>query len=625
MRSLLYIYILIVMLLTTNCMNDSVAVDSDGDSSVGVVDSVVVGLGCSFSQKQVETTRMSVDATQDNEVFRGIEGLYLIPFATKGTIGVTDTRLWDYLELGHSLSSSSLISNNNAVYYEPLVLPYGTASFLVYAHAPAGSGSAKDKFEHGTLGHGFDAVASDCKPEDISFALEPIYATAAVPTAAQGIAKYLTNIATTSFTSPDAYYGDMSFRIRKTINYSWRNFDSYELTSLKTAFLDFVNNNMVMSGSSALLNKVLSNLYNALYPIAYNDDEKVSYYASNITGTETGSYYPNRRLATLIRSAIADPDYVLVTGGGANVSISLRDDYDNYPSTIYLPDGAAGIQWSDENDAFVVRMQTTPAAKIMSINRFCYPPILCYYGNSPIKTSDNDREKDHYISTNTWSNILGEYKSSSTKVVSTTRSVAICNPIEYSVGKLRVQIQCESPLADRSGLDIDVLSDIFPLTAVLVGQQHDVDYKFDPKPVSDEYTVYDREINKDKIYLRRQLSEKTKTLVFPTRKDEVVYVILEFRNESAFDFKGANGIIYKGAKFYMIAKLDPKDGLGYDADNSTLNRVFTKDHNTDVSFLVKNLKGAWSIIPDTRDPQLEIGVSMETKWIQSTTTNVKLD
>jgi hypothetical protein len=125
--------------------------------------------------------------------------------------------------------------------------------------------------------------------------------------------------------------------------------------------------------------------------------------------------------------------------------------------------------------------------------------------------------------------------------------------------------------------------------------------------------------------LRRQLSEKTKTLVFPTRKDEVVYVILEFRNESAFDFKGANGIIYKGAKFYMMAKLDPKDGLGYDADNSTLNRVFTKDHNTDVSFLVKNLKGAWSIIPDTRDPQLEIGVSMETKWIQSTTTNVKLD
>jgi hypothetical protein len=80
-----------------------------------------------------------------------------------------------------------------------------------------------------------------------------------------------------------------------------------------------------------------------------------------------------------------------------------------------------------------------------------------------------------------------------------------------------------------------------------------------------------------------------------------------------------------GSKFYMTAKLDPKNATGYNADDNTMNRVFSQDGYTEVTCVVSDLKGAWNVVPDTRDPQLEIGVSMEMKWTHSTTTNVLLD
>jgi hypothetical protein len=115
------------------------------------------------------------------------------------------------------------------------------------------------------------------------------------------------------------------------------------------------------------------------------------------------------------------------------------------------------------------------------------------------------------------------------------------------------------------------------------------------------------------------------TLVLPTRKDEEVYFVLEFENRSGVDFYGVNGLILHGSKFYMTAKLDPKDGTGYDPDNHTMNRIFAQDCVTQINCIVKDLKGAWNVVPDLRDPQLEVGVSMEMKWIQSTTTNLRLD
>ena len=178
--------------------------------------------------------------------------------------------------------------------------------------------------------------------------------------------------------------------------------------------------------------------------------------------------------------------------------------------------------------------------------------------------------------------------------------------------------------------EISVTGTNFPLTALIVGPQYDVAYNFDPSASSDEHAIYDPRVmdhENNPIYLipYSVATAYANTLVLPTKKDEVVYLILEFTNNSGVDFNGANGVIVNGSKFYMTAKLDPTKAVGYNADDNTMNRVFSQDGYTEVTCVVSDLKGAWNVVPDTRDPQLEIGVSMEMKWTHSTTTNVLLD
>lgn len=624
MRSLLYICVLIVMLLTTNCNNDSVAVDPNGELPVGTVDSVAVGLGVSLNRKYAKTSRMSATAAQTNGIFRGIADFYIIPYTTEGVIGPNDSPLKPTLELGRYVSESRLLSNNT-IFYKPVFVPKLTASFLVYGHAPAGS----DPFVYGSLS-GFNTIDQQTKTSDITFSLDPIFAATSVPTIAQELADYLTSIATIQNVLPTAYYGELFDRVQRSPIYRWSNPDSYSHSVLAEAFELLSNSDRVMGGSSSNLNRLLTVIYNRLYTVAKSDPTVVDYYASNSIAESMGTIYPYREMATAIRNSIANTDFVMLTGYGDNVTVTLKSPRHQYPASINLPDGAAGLQWNASEQAFQVVMQTKASAKVMAASRFCYPPFLCYYANSRIKISDSDSEENHYVATNSWSQILDEYHSTSTYVNSQTRAIAITDAINYGVAQLRISLKPILRLRDRGEEhEIQVTGTNFPLTAVLVGPQYDVAYDFNPLQSSDEHTVYDRQIvsdnNQSVFLLPYESTAFTQTLVMPTRKDEQVYFILEFENRSGVDFNGANGVILNGAKFYMTAKLDPKEGVGYDADDDTMNRVFAQDGYTEVTCVLKDLKGAWNVVPDTRDPQLEIGVSMETKWVQSTTTNVKLD
>lgn len=624
MRSLLYIYILIVMLLTTNCMNDSVAVDPDGGNPVGVTDSVAVGLGVSFNQKYTKTSRMAATAAQTNGNFRGIDDFFIIPYTTEGVIGPNDSPLKPTLELGRYVSASRLLSNNT-IFYKPVFVPKLTASFLVYGHAPASS----DPFAYGSLS-GFNTIDQQTKTSDITFSLDPIFTATEVPAIAQELADYLTSIATVQNVLPTAYYGDIFNRVQRSPIYRWSNPDSYSHSVLAEVFEFLSNSDRVMGGSSSNLNRLLTVIYNRLYSVAQSDPTTVNYYTSNSIAEPLGTIYPYREMATAIRDSIANTDFVMLTGYGDNVTVTLKSPRHQYPASIDLPDGAAGLQWNASEQAFKVVMQTKASAKVMASSRFCYPPFLCYYANSRIKISDVDSEEDHYASADNWSQILNEYYSTSTYVNSKTKAIAITDAINYGVAQLRISLKPTLRLRDRGEVnEIMVTGTNFPLTAVLVGPQYDVAYNFNPLQSSDEHTVYDRQIvdanNQSVFLLPYESTAFTQTLVLPTRKDEQVYFILEFENRSGVDFNGTNGVILNGSKFYMTAKLDPKDGMGYDADDDTMNRVFAQDGYTEVSCVLKDLKGAWNVVPDTRDPQLEIGVSMETKWIQSTTTNVKLD
>lgn len=622
---LLYICALMVMLCMTGCNEQSLVDDYEDSPVTGQVDSVPVGFGLSVNS-QTRRTRMSYDATQSNGNFRGISDFYLIPFAVEGVIGPDDVPLKNNIILNRSVNQSNLISNNNALFYKPVLIPNGTASFLIYGHAPEGV----NPFIYGSLS-GFENIENLTKASDITFSLDQIYSGTEVPTIGQELADYLTGIANTQYVLPTGYYGDIFYRVQRTPIYRWNNPDSYDNSVLTNAFEFFSNGDRVMGGSSKLISSLLTKLYNYLYVVATSDPTEVSYYSSSSSTTPVGTIHPYREMAIAIRAAIANNEYVTLTGSSDLVKIDLKYPRHEYPrTTLGLPDGAAGLQWNASAQEFQVVMQTKASAKIMDTSRFCYPPLLCYYANSRIKTSDADSEEEHYIPSNTWTDILNEYSHSSAKVTTNTQAVAIVDVVNYGVSQLRICLKPALTLRDRGNVNVITVNGTnFPLTGVLVGSQYDVAYNFDPLLSSDDHTVYDSNIvdgSNNSIYmLPYQTTAFTQTLVMPTRKDEVVYIVLEFENKTGVDFYGANGLILKDSKFYMTAKLDPTSASNYDSDDKTKNRVFVQDGVTEVSCQINDLKGAWNVVPDLRDPQLEIGVSIETKWIQSTTTNVMLD
>jgi hypothetical protein len=153
-----------------------------------------------------------------------------------------------------------------------------------------------------------------------------------------------------------------------------------------------------------------------------------------------------------------------------------------------------------------------------------------------------------------------------------------------------------------------------PLIGVIIGGQHTVG--FNMKPQGEQTDVDGRFIYDTNIID----GNKTSTLVLQSYDNEKAPVILEFENNTGHAFTGKDGTVYPGARFYLIALIDPAgQGTGAYA-----NRVFTQDYTTTMSMSVTSLAKAYTCMPDLLAPRLEVGVQVVTKWIQATTTNVEL-
>jgi len=132
-------------------------------------------------------------------------------------------------------------------------------------------------------------------------------------------------------------------------------------------------------------------------------------------------------------------------------------------------------------------------------------------------------------------------------------------------------------------------------------------------------------------------------------KQNVVYIALEFVNNSGKDFWGMNNLIRNGATFYITGKLDPdvataekltelsktadeyaaNKSLGiawpekyalppYAADGSTIKerRVFIQDYMTQANFTIgaTSLQSALIAVPDLRSTQISLGLSVDLEW-----------
>ena len=317
----------------------------------------------------------------------------------------------------------------------------------------------------------------------------------------------------------------------------------------------------------------------------------------------------------------------LLTGSDA-LSMAIKANIDatdisgnDYPRSIGLPDGAAAIRWTGSK--FEVKTTTTQLDNINGINRYTYPAELMFFVDSPIRTSAKEVSKEDYQTTDQlWSAFLDTHYNGPTAVNSDTKAVAVENPIQYGVGRLDLTLTTmNAPLMDAkeepvTGANMTTM----PLTGVIIGGQHTVG--FNMKPQGEQTDIDGRfiyETTVDKTNYTTQ-GYKTSTLVLQSYDNEKVPVILEFENNTGQAFTGKDGTVYAGARFYLIALIDPAgQGTGAYA-----NRVFTQDYITTMSMRVTSLAKAYTCMPDLLAPRLEVGVQVVTKWIQATTTNVEL-
>lgn len=521
-----------------------------------------VDLLISVGNKVTKPRQMSANASLRAATFQGMEGLVAIPYRTNGAnVTASDDPLIDLVGANESnLAKKYDAEKYNTYYVNTCHLMTGTDRMLVYGKAkPAHDDESYDPKVHGQLSN---LPTTRKKTADIQFSLTSIQPSTTPDNDAKSLANYMTSIANT---------------------------DGWSTTTdptLKSYYLDFIR---IGSEGAGLMSGAAANI-----------KAFVAALKALLTGSDA--------LSTAIKTNI-----------DANSSIASN----TYPRSIGLPDGAAAIRWTGSH--FEVKTTTTQLDNINGINRYTYPAELMFFVDSPIRTSAEEVSKTVYQeNTKTWSAFLNDYYNGSNAVNTNTKAVAVENPIQYGVARLDVTLSSMSATLRDAKDEIvpNTSMTTLPLTGVIIGGQHTVGFNMNPQGAQtdvDGRFIYETTV--DDTSLANE-GYKTSTLVLQSYDDEKVPVILEFENNTGQAFTGKDGTVYPGARFYLIAMIDPADKKEEGKDYT--NRVFTQDYTTTMSMSVTSLAKAYTCMPDLLAPRLEIGVQVVTKWIQATTTNVEL-
>jgi hypothetical protein len=477
----------------------------------------------------------------------------------------------------------------------------GTNAILAYATPKTTSSSF---WEKGAL----DATFNDYQPANISFRLKTIQTTESylgteeVKTIPEQLTDYLTAIANTSIGTGDATKTWKAYATSETMN-----------NDLKLLFKNFTNQlsddvGEVLPGSSANIKVWVTELWTQLNSL------------TSLTGDDAS-----------IRDAIKTNIEVKLDTETTpkDWKSDVKTAWDDFPASFHLPDGAAVVRWDGEK--FVPETQTTTIADINNLDRLTYPAEIYYYGNSATGVS-SEKLSDNFSTKDNWNDVLSGFTQG--PVASNTKTVAMFDPLEYGVAQMKVQLQqtASYTLQDSQNNDVTVGSDIFKLTGIIVGGQLPVGFDFRPETIYPLYSeadmrfIYDSDVNTNgstdaPFYLSTSTNENyIQTLVLQSYTGRSLKLVLEFENNSQ-DFKGNNGTVYKGTKFYLVGEVVPEI---VDNPNVYQNRVFTQDHITTVKVTVTSLAKAYNVLPNLMSPRLEMGLELTPKWVQATTTDVIL-
>lgn len=378
-----------------------------------------------------------------------------------------------------------------------------------------------------------------------------------------------------------------------------------------------------------------------------------------------------------------------VSGDFGNISTENDGDYLNeFPGSFDLPQGSTHIRYneggtySDPNMPlgtpektfyYVVDYNASAAGNgAFTVDDYYYPPELLYFGNSPLRVSDQEHVVSQYPQNTTdWNNEDSWPAPSGSdpegakrwttngEVLSSTRSVAMKNDINYGTALLQTTVSYYIPngyLEDNNHAiqvadyqvdentepnhQIIPTNTTFKLVGVLVGGQYpEVGWNFLPRPLGDGHMgyVYDKVIAGEGAIPTTGSSAPNYTLLFDNYKpgsgndadaQDKVYVALEFQNNGP-DFFGHDNLITNGSNFYLIGELDPSNKTisswpSYHAlppyTNGTtmakVPRVFIQDYMTKANFKIgqKSLQYAYLTVPDLRASSVTLGLSVDLIW-----------
>ena len=586
---------------------------------------VLADLALSLPASTAPRTRMTTDVTQSNGNFRGIQRLSIIPFTKQGKI--TSTDMPSYYESEPIVNNANwTVPENTVHHYQKVHLMKGVASFLTYGQAAAVTGEGKDvngslipKVEGQSQTAGIMPERMAVSPANLTFELEKIYNKEQIPAGATAIADYLTHIARAKGTITNPGTED-------EVTVSWKDAEDAWLQLL---YMNFINQNdqetNIMPGSARNVKAFVSTLYRRLALMNYNDATIEKAIVNDILNRITTG--------------------VTYEGEGDALTVTSLGTYDSYPNDLGLPDGAAAVLWdmtAEENQgAFVPQTVTTLDATINTINRFAYPPELYYYSNSRIKTSNTEILANDYKLYPQWTDVLANLYLYDGVVGGDTKAVAIKEPLQYGVAHLSATIASKSSsLPDADGNHIEVGATSFPVTGIIICGQRPVDFEFKVKTTAtgettgDELFIYDRHLNTNTggtpFYLKfgDPASGPFETLALQNEDGKDVTIMLELENRSDKNFKGEDGIVYKGTKFYLTGQVklsqSSDTGLSASEKDDVKKRVFTQDHTTTVTMKVQTLAHAYNVMPNILSGRLEIGVDIKLDWVGTTPTTVIL-
>lgn len=506
------------------------------------------------------------------------------------------------ISIGNAAEAASKDEWRNV--YRDIAIPVGTKNLLLYARADKKS---KNNFQAGYLSNPYESTTSVDATElsDLNFALTEVNKDKDFSTEGADILNALNLVANTSVTKPGTtttvYWSEIDNSNLGTAN---------ERLALKKRYNKFI---ALTSGSAKSVQLLIENLKKVINGSNGVEDDKL-----------------------MAKAIVAN----------CNTALSNLENKE-FPRNLNLPDGVAKVKWNDTSKKFEYLSvnSTVSTGNLINYTTITYPSELAYYVSSPVEVSNNEITAVNDLPDyDKWIGNTADWTGYGDAVESSTRFVALQKPVLYGVACLKSTVKCASnTLIDNakdkgqyeSDNSIAVNNTSFPITGILIGgQPKQVAWNFEAANTVTtnefKYTIYDWDMNKGANLTAAVTgtAEPNYTLVLDNKDNSAtsqnkVYITIELEN-NASDFFGADGLIPKGSKFYMVGELDPYASGITQPTGEPLDHVFVKDHTTIANFTINNLKKAYNHIPDMRSSKINVGLAVDLDWKSGITFDVDI-